>query len=297
MKTKLARYYNRILNWSINLILLAGGLVVLWLFVQVFVITSFRVPTDSMEPELMAGDVILVNKLAYGARIFNVKKALDGQPVEITRLPGIGAIERNDVVAFHNPCPKKWRHLEMDMMAYYVKRCVALPGDVFHIVDGVYKVSGVQGDLGNIEAQHRFFRWAERGNIPEDSVGIRAYPDSQIGWTVFRMGPFYIPKAGDTIPMNNRTLRLYRHVIEWEQQVKMSYKDGCVRLKDKVITGYRFKKSYYFMAGDKVENSRDSRYWGLLPEEYIVGKVWRIGKSVNKNTGKIRWNRVLKQVK
>lgn len=67
-------------------------------------------------------------------------------------------------------------------------------------------------------------------------------------------------------------------------------------LNDSVIQEYQFKEDYYFVAGDKVMNSKDSRYWGLLPEKFIVGKATLIWKSVDLNTDEIRWNRVFKRI-
>ena len=63
-----------------------------------------------------------------------------------------------------------------------------------------------------------------------------------------------------------------------------------------MIREYTFLKNYYFTASDNVLSSQDSRYWGLLPEEYIVGKATRIFRSVNKHTGRERWNRFLKKI-
>ena len=57
-----------------------------------------------------------------------------------------------------------------------------------------------------------------------------------------------------------------------------------------------FKENYYFMGGDNMENSKDSRYWGLLPEPYIVGVATRIWKSVDKYTDEVRWDRVMKHI-
>ena len=57
-----------------------------------------------------------------------------------------------------------------------------------------------------------------------------------------------------------------------------------------------FKENYYFMGGDNMENSKDSRYWGLLPEPYIVGVATRIWKSVDKYTDEVRWDRVIKNI-
>lgn len=182
-------------------------------------------------------------------------------------------------------------------MQYYVKRCVALPGDVFRIVDGRYKVTGYTSDLGKVDAQDNFKRMIQEQGLADDNGIVRAYPgDSFLRWTTVEFGPLYIPHTGDSIPMNIHSFKLYRNVIEWERKDKLSYQGGQVYLADKPIEGYRFLNSYYFMAGDKVENSKDSRYWGLLPESFIVGKVWRIWKSEDRSTGKMRGERIWKKV-
>lgn len=290
--------FHKIINGGINLFLVVCCIGALWLLLQVFCITSFHIPSDSMEPNLLAGDAILVNKLEYGARLFNVMESVQGKQVKIKRLPGWGNVQRNDIIVFNYPCSKKWKRIEMDVMLYYVKRCVALPGDTFRIVNGRYQVDGYSCDLGCVEAQDRFVAKIEKEQLPNSAKGIRAYPgDSSIGWTVKNFGPLYIPRADDSIRLDNYTFKLYKNVIEWEQQKKLRYKDSCVYLGNEVITGYKFQKNYYFMAGDKVENSKDSRYWGLLPEEYIVGKAWRIWKSVDERQDKIRWNRIWKAIK
>lgn len=101
-----------IVDKGINLFLWLCGIVVLWLLIQIFCMTSFHIPSDSMEPELLAGDVILVDKLVYGARLFNVMEAVAGKQVEIKRLPGIGKVRRNDVIVFNYPCPKSGDRLK-----------------------------------------------------------------------------------------------------------------------------------------------------------------------------------------
>ena len=161
----------KIVDKGIDLFLWFCGIVVLWLLAQVFCVTSFHIPSDSMEPELLAGDVILVDKLVYGARLFNVMEAVAGKQVEIKRLPGIGKVRRNDVIVFNYPCPKKWRQIEMDVMQYYVKRCVALPGDTFCIVNGRYKVNGYAGTLGCVDAQNRFMALIREQGLTDDAIG------------------------------------------------------------------------------------------------------------------------------
>ena len=101
-----------------------------WLLVVLFllkitIIVSFRIPTDSMQPTLQPGDNILVNKSIMGARIFNIWEAAEEKEVAIHRLPGIGKVERNDVLVFHYPHSKD--SLSMHLLKYDVKRCIALP--------------------------------------------------------------------------------------------------------------------------------------------------------------------------
>ena len=96
--------------------------------------------------------------------------------------------------------------------------------------------------------------------------------------------------------MNQKHHSLYKHLIEWEQKEKLALKGDSVLLGDSLIRTYRFKENNYFMAGDRVTSSRDSRYWGFLPEPYIVGVATRIWNSVDKETGKIRWDRVMKTI-
>jgi len=96
--------------------------------------------------------------------------------------------------------------------------------------------------------------------------------------------------------MNRTHYLLYGKLIEWEQNATLAWKDSAVRLNDRPVDSYRFLKNYYFMGGDYTEDSRDSRYWGLAPEEYIVGKAWIVWKSVDPHTGKFRWERFLKTI-
>lgn len=234
----------KIVNKGIDLFLWFCGIVVLWLLAQVFCVTSFHIPSDSMEPALLAGDVILVDKLTYGARLFNVMDAVAGKQVEIKRLLGMGGMRRNDIVVFNYPCPKQWKRIEMDVMQYYVKRCVALPGDTFRIVNGRYKVDGYAGTLGYVDAQDRFMALINEQALADDAIGVRAYPeDSLIRWTVKEFGPLYIPKSGDAIPMDGRTVKLYGNIVEWERQGNFRHEAGNVYLGDSLIAEYRFLKT------------------------------------------------------
>ena len=266
------------------------GLAILWVFAQVFLFASFHIPSDSMEPELVEGDFVAVWKPVLGARLFNLNATLRLEQVEIHRVSGF----RNDILVFNFPHPNNWDKIEMHILKYYVKRCIGLPGDTLSIKNGQFRIEGVNEPLGNIASQQKIGQTS-----PEEFPGgvYRSFPyDSIIGWNIQNFGPLYIPKAGDQLPMSRKNYQLYHKLISWEQKAKVEYKDSTVFLDGKPIKDYCFQKDYYFMAGDKGENSQDSRYWGLLPEEYIVGKAAFIWKSVDPYTGEFRWERFFKAI-
>ena len=269
-------------------------LMVVWLFLQVTGIASFRVPSDSMQPTLQPGDNILVNKGIMGARIFDILEAAEDKEVKIHRLPGMGKVKRNDVLVFHYPYPHRNDSLSMHLLKYYVKRCIALPGDTMGITQGHYYIKGMDEPIGNIDAQERIARLKE-----DDARGIvmDTYPwDKYINWTIQDFGPLHVPARGQTVAMDSTAVKLYRNLIEWEQKKRLTRVENKAYLGDSLIQEYRFRENYYFMGGDNMENSKDSRYWGLLPEPYIVGVATRIWKSVDKPTGKTRWDRVMKKI-
>ena len=271
-----------------------GVLVLVAILLRMTTIASFRIPTDSMQPTLLPGDNILVNKTIMGARIFDIWEAAEDKEVEIYRLPGLGKVKRNDVLVFHYPYPHKNDSLSMHLLKYYVKRCIALPGDTMGIREGHYYIKGMDEPIGNVEAQERIARFDK-----EDAGGIvmDAYPwDKYIDWTIQDFGPLHVPARGQTVAMDSTAMKLYRKLIEWEQKKLMTREGNKVYLGDSLIQEYRFKENYYFVGGDYMENSKDSRYWGLLPEPYIVGVATRIWKSVDKSTRKIRWERVMKKI-
>lgn len=300
--TKKDSHNVRGLDWYLdkilNLLLMACGAVLIWILLQVTCITTFKIPSDSMEPALLAGDYILVNKCVMGGRLFNIRDALDGKKINISRLPELGEVKRNDVLVFNFPyMEQRWDSIVFQVMNYYVKRCVALPGDTFEISRGHYKVHGYTSELGNVESQDNLMWIAEHGREGDYGIVMSGYPYNDIvDWDIMNFGPLYLPAKGDVIEMTSKHVALYRNVIEWEQKKKLLLRGDMVLLNDSVIHTYRFKENYYFVAGDKVMNSQDSRYWGLLPEPFIVGKAVRIWKSVDRNTGKIKWNRIFKKI-
>ena len=283
-----------IMDYSFCLIYAASSLILLFIALQIFFISSFKIPSDSMYPALEAGDNIWICKPVIGPRIFNIFASLQNKQTTIYRLPGLKQIQRNDILVFNFPCPNNWDDIEMHILKYYVKRCIGLPGDSLSIEKGFFKVEGYTGALGNHRSQTII---AQRDKEDFEDGVYHCFPnDTSFHWNIKDFGPLYIPKAGDTIRLNQFNYILYKKYIEWEQQCDLNEINSRIYLKNKELTHYEFKKDYYFVAGDNGENSQDSRYWGLLPEEYIVGKAWIVWKSIDPYTVKIRWKRLFNPV-
>jgi signal peptidase I len=266
------------------------GAILFVLALKVFVFASCRIPSWSMVPALIPGDNVLVSKLMPGARIgCGDNPGTDG----VTRLWGISKVKRNDVLLFNFPY-SDWDKLGFDFAVYYMKRCVAIPGDTFYIENGIYRVKGSRERLGNYDAQRKF------ASLNEDSIAPQIYHcfpfDSRYKWTVRHFGPLYVPRKGDVLAIDTLNIALYRNLIRYETGKEISVKQGKVYLGKSLLIKYAFRKNYYFMAGDLVHDSKDSRYWGLLPEDHIVGKAVLIWKSQDMKTGKFRWDRFLKWV-
>lgn len=294
MKEKNKKLFVSILNQVINIVFWSMMVIIGLLFLQVFVFTSFKIPTDSMEPVLEPGDNVLVFKPIPGPRLFNLFATLNEEQVDIYRPVGIRKIRHNDVVVFNFLHPNTWDKIEMHILKYYIKRCIGLPGDTIAIRSGQFLLNGEAGRVGNKDSQRRISHTREEEFVP----GVfHAFPfDSVIGWNIREFGPLYIPRKGDRLEMDRTNYYLYRKLIAWEQGAEVSFRDSTFYLGDQPTDAYTFQKNYYFMAGDKGENSQDSRYWGLLPEEYIVGKAWIIWKAKDPYTGKMRWERVFKRI-
>ena len=113
-------------------------------------------------------------------------------------------------------------------------------------------------------------------------------------------GPLWIPKKGTTIPLTERNIALYKRCIVNYEHNKLEVKDSKVYINGKPETTYTFKYDYYWMMGDNRHNSADSRSWGFVPEDHIVGKPIMIWLSLDKDRslfdGGIRWNRMFRWV-
>ena len=134
---------------------------------------------------------------------------------------------------------------------------------------------------------------------PAESESIITYPvGTDYGWTHVNYGPIWIPKKGAKVNLTLENLPLYERCIRNYEGNKLEVKNGHIYINGKVETSYTFKMDYYWMQGDNRDNSLDSRYWGFVPEDHIVGTPAIILISFDKDhslfNGGIRWNRIFK---
>lgn len=136
-----------------------------------------------------------------------------------------------------------------------------------------------------------------KGLVPEALFpGDTKYFPSNID----NFGPIWIPKKGVNVPIDKRNIALYQRLITiYEGHTLDITKDGKIILDGKETSSYTFQMNYYWMMGDNRHNSYDSRYWGFVPEDHIVGKAWFIWMSWNKGGSffdKIRWSRLFDSI-
>jgi signal peptidase I len=119
-------------------------------------------------------------------------------------------------------------------------------------------------------------------------------------WNIDNFGPIVIPKNGSSIKLDSSNIDLYRDIIEIYESNLLNVVNNKIFINDTLVSEYTFKMNYYWMMGDNRHNSADSRMWGFVPENHIVGKalfVWMSWDTNAKGLKKIRWNRLFTSVK
>jgi len=355
--------------------------------IRFFVFEAYTIPTPSMESSLMVGDFLFVSKLHYGVRtpktplqlplthqkiwFTNIPSYLRWIDLPIFRLPGFSSVKQGDAVVFNVPNYEEDGDAPVDLRTFYVKRCVATPGDVLEVRDQQVIVNGKAME-NPVRMQHPIFMKTKE-NLDDkffENYGIRnapdasydsadwlplAEPDSQnVLWgyklntskammeeikaqpfnktfdtnlfkdpkgvtyidifphdtTLYKWnrdfyGPLKVPAKGLTVALTPGNVALYSEAIQKYEGNKNVVVNGYqISIDGKVITSYTFKQDYYFMMGDNRHNSADSRFWGFVPSDHIVGKAFFVWMSIDSNKSLfssefwkiIRWNRLFRFV-
>ncbi|MBS1601403.1 MAG: S26 family signal peptidase [Bacteroidetes bacterium] len=130
---------------------------------------------------------------------------------------------------------------------------------------------------------------------PDIDADQTVYPYAKsYTWTRDNYGPFWIPEKGKTLKLTPENYPMYERAIRVYEGNSFEMKDGKFILNGAPATQYTFKMNYYWMMGDNRHGSQDSRYWGFVPEDHVVGEAWLIWMSWNKG---IRWGRLFKKIR
>ena len=134
--------------------------------------------------------------------------------------------------------------------------------------------------------------------FPADDLSRDLFPhDTLHHWSVDNFGPIHIPAAGETIKLTQENIGIYSRLITSYEHNTLDITGQGFIINGQPATTYTVKQNYYWMMGDNRHNSADSRYWGFVPEDHIVGKFVAVLWSHDKDHGKVRWNRCFKSIK
>ena len=224
------------------------------LVIRSFVVQAFKIPSGSMIPTLLIGDHLLVNKLVYRFR-----------------LP-----ERGEVAVFKFP---------QDRKTDFIKRVIALPGDDVELDDG--KLSINHAPVADTHA---------------------SYGTAHLTGLERNMKPFHVPRKGETVRLEGPNVKLYQllvaneikesgrvpeiEIVDTQAGPDGKIADGHLRLDGKVLESWKVGSDYLFMMGDNRDNSFDSRFWGPVRRDDIVGRAMVIYWSFGNKIWQIRWDRL-----
>jgi signal peptidase I len=243
------------------------------LLLKLFFLDALFIPSGSMANTLLEGDYIFINKFIYGAKtpghipFTNIKIPWLKMPAFKNVLPG-------DVIAFIYPGEKD--KIENKTEDVLVKRCIGVSGDTLSIENNEISLNQWKFRLNNLEEDKN-----------KDSFINSDIFFYELGYTKNKFGPIRIPKKDDTLWVDYNNFSLWRIFIEREGHTTDSKGLG-VYIDGRESDRYIVERNYCFVIGDNINNSYDSRNWGFLPIENVIGKVMFIYWSIDyRNVKKI----------
>lgn len=260
-----------------------------------FIIQNTRIPTGSMEDTILVGDFVLVNKFIYGSSSPRYVLFTD-IPLPHFTLPALREPKPNDIVVFEYPGEKD-RLFARERNVNYVKRLIGMPGDTIKIINRVVFINGKEFK------RPTYIKYLDYYSRPADVVEPRIFPKGA-QWNEDNYGPLVIPKKNSTIELNLSNIEQWRTIIDREYGKRVvKVENNTITIEGKPVSSYTFKKDYYFMMGDNRDDSLDSRFWGFVARDTIVGEAFIALFSWNRNIpftqifkliGSIRPDRILK---
>ena len=219
-------------------------------------------------------------------------------------LPGQTLQIKNRIVYLDGKANKEPENVQY---TYYVKLKADLPDDLL-------KELGISGeDLLSLN-QNGYMPLTKKAvkvlsarkdlvasiRLNTDAATGEVYPLNAVtGWTRDNYGPIWIPKKGETVQLTLKNIALYERPIRVYEHNQLDVRNGKIYINGREAHSYTFKMDYYWMMGDNRHNSADSRYWGFVPEDHIVGKpifIWWSSDPDRRGFSGIRWNRLFRWV-
>lgn len=320
------------------------------LVVRTLIFDLFRIPTPSMEKNLLVGDYLFVSKLHYGTRtpltlgVPFTQIYLPGVRLPSTRLPGFSEVQRGDAIVFNWPDD---RENPIDRKTHYIKRVMGLPGETLQLIDKTVHINGEaielatgmqqwwnvyktdprvrlsqsalselgidpatqvrQNDLlvqlvATPEAIEEIlgWPWVERVEPfvtrPNAEFRERLYPTGS-DYTTDNYGPVVIPGEGLTFDLSDANWSYLEPVLRrYEGKTTGRGSDGEFLVDGTETASFTFTQDYFFVMGDYRDNSEDSRFWGVVPMDHIVGKAIVIYFSWDAEAYLPRFSRLFKSI-
>lgn len=285
--------------------------------------TSCLIPSTGMENSIFQGERILVNKWSYGLR-------LPMMSFLSYHRWGERPVKRQDIVVFNNPA--RIQQPVIDRREVYISRCIGVPGDTL-LVDSLFFASSAEtgfnpdkkrlyaypaGKEMTVDSLIQALAIADDGLMgSDDSTHVRSFSRYEYylleqalpapNWiqplspsTQRPLQPLVVPGKGSAIEVHPWNITLLRNTLVMHEGRQAEIKNDTLYVDGQPVTKGCFTKDYYWMGSNNTINLSDSRLFGFVPQDHIIGKAWLIWFSKEKGSDCLegyRWNRFFQRVK